>query len=131
VTEELRRTFRPEFLNRVDEIIVFHPLNEDHLKVIVELMLATIGKRILDNGLELELTQAAKDLLVKKGYDPVFGARPLRRVIQRMVEDELSEELLQGRFKAGDRIMAGADGEKLSFTKLGAAAAAADSRVGD
>ena len=115
VIDELRRTFRPEFLNRVDEVIVFHALEEEHMKEIVGLMLKTISKRISDFGLHLEFTQEAKELLVKEGYDPTFGARPLRRVIQRMVEDELSEELLAGRFKPGDEILVDAGEEKLVF----------------
>jgi len=115
VTEELRRTFRPEFLNRVDEIIVFHPLEEEHMKQIVELMLKNISKRIAEFGLHLEFTQEAKEFLVKEGYDPVFGARPLRRVIQRMVEDELSEEMLAGKFKSGDHILVDVGENKLTF----------------
>ncbi|MGB4428007.1 MAG: ATP-dependent Clp protease ATP-binding subunit [Thermacetogeniaceae bacterium] len=115
VTEELRRTFRPEFLNRVDEIIVFHPLEEEHMKEIVELMLKNISKRIAEFGLHLEFTQEAKEFLVKEGYDPVFGARPLRRVIQRMVEDELSEELLAGKFKSGDQILVDVGENKLTL----------------
>lgn len=115
VTDELRRTFRPEFLNRVDEVIVFHPLEEEHMKEIVELMLKTIGKRIAEFGLHLEFTQEAKELLVKEGYDPAFGARPLRRVIQRMVEDELSEEMLAGKFISGDEILVEAGENKLTF----------------
>ncbi|MDH7577119.1 MAG: ATP-dependent Clp protease ATP-binding subunit [Bacillota bacterium] len=116
VTEELRRTFRPEFLNRIDEIIVFHSLNEDHMKEIVELMLRDLGKRIAEYNLFLEFTGAAKELLVKKGYDPMYGARPLRRVIQRMVEDRLSEEMLEGKFKAGDEIVVDARDDELTFT---------------
>ncbi len=115
VIDELRRTFRPEFLNRVDEIIVFHALEEEHMKEIVGLMLKTIGKRIYEFGLHLEFTQKARELLVKEGYDPAFGARPLRRVIQRMVEDQLSEELLAGKFKSGDEIIVDADQKKLTF----------------
>ncbi|NPV30061.1 MAG: ATP-dependent Clp protease ATP-binding subunit [Firmicutes bacterium] len=116
VTEELRRTFRPEFLNRIDEIIVFHALNEEHMKEIVELMLRNLGRRIAEYGLYLEFTGAAKELLVRKGYDPMYGARPLRRVIQRMVEDRLSEEMLEGKFKAGDEIVVDAKGEELTFS---------------
>jgi len=115
VIDELRRTFRPEFLNRVDEIIVFHALEEEHMKEIVGLMLGTVGKRISEFGLHLEFTQKARELLIKEGYDPAFGARPLRRVIQRMVEDQLSEELLAGKFKSGDEIIVDADQKKLTF----------------
>jgi ATP-dependent Clp protease ATP-binding subunit ClpC len=116
VTEELKRTFRPEFLNRVDEIIVFHSLNEEHMKRIVGLMLKSVAKRIAEYGLYLEFTDTAKDLLVKKGYDQMYGARPLRRVIQRMVEDRLSEEMLQGGIKDGDVVTVDAAGDSLTFS---------------
>jgi ATP-dependent Clp protease ATP-binding subunit ClpC len=116
VTEELKRTFRPEFLNRVDEIIVFHTLNEEHMKRIVGLMLKSVAKRIAEYGLYLEFTDTAKDLLVKKGYDQMYGARPLRRVIQRMVEDRLSEEMLQGGIKDGDVVTVDAAGDSLTFS---------------
>ena len=115
VTDELKRTFRPEFLNRVDEIIVFHSLNEEHMKEIVGLMLKSVAKRIAEFGLYLEFTEAAKDLMVKKGYDPLYGARPLRRVIQHMVEDRLSEEMLQGNIKEGDLITVDTAGDDLNF----------------
>ena len=115
VTEELKRTFRPEFLNRVDEIIVFHSLNEEHIKRVVGLMLKSVAKRIAEYGLYLEFTDTAKDLLAKKGYDQMYGARPLRRVIQRMVEDRLSEEMLQGKIKEGDVITVDAAGDALAF----------------
>jgi ATP-dependent Clp protease ATP-binding subunit ClpC len=115
VIDEMRRTFRPEFLNRVDDVIVFHALQEEHMKEIVELMLMTVSKRISEFGLHLEFTQAAKELLVKNGYDPTFGARPLRRVIQRMVEDQLSEEMLAGKFKSGDEILVDGAEDKIVF----------------
>ncbi len=115
VMDELKRTFLPEFLNRVDEIIVFHSLNEEHMKQIVGLMLKSVANRIAEFGLYLEFTEAAKDLLVKKGYDQMYGARPLRRVIQHMVEDQLSEEMLQGSIKEGDVITADAAGDDLAF----------------
>ncbi|MDD2555785.1 MAG: ATP-dependent Clp protease ATP-binding subunit [Syntrophaceticus sp.] len=117
VMDELRRTFRPEFLNRVDDVIVFHALQEEHMKEIVELMLMTVSKRLTEFGLQLEFTQAAKELLVKKGYDPAFGARPLRRVIQRMVEDQLSEEMLAGKFKSGDEILVDAAEDNIVFKR--------------
>jgi ATP-dependent Clp protease ATP-binding subunit ClpC len=115
VTDELKRTFRPEFLNRVDEIIVFHPLEEQHLKQIVGLMLKGVSKRIAEYGLYLEFTDGAKDLLVKKGFDKMYGARPLRRAIQRLVEDRLSEEMLQGRIKDGNGITVDATGDEMIF----------------
>ena len=128
VMDELKRTFRPEFLNRVDEIIVFHSLNEEHMKQIVGLMLKSVAKRIAEFGLYLEFTEAAKDLLVKKGYDQMYGARPLRRVIQHMVEDRLSEEMLQGNIKEGDVITVDAAGDDLTFNVKQAPAPAAANR---
>jgi len=125
VTEELKRTFRPEFLNRVDEIIVFHTLSEEHMKQIVGLMLKSVARRIAEYGLYLEFTDTAKDLLVKKGNDQMYGARPLRRVIQRMVEDRLSEEMLQGKIKDGDVVTVGAAGDDLTFSIKQAPAPAA------
>lgn len=102
--EELRRTFRPEFLNRVDDVIVFKSLSEEDLGEIVELMLMELSKRIKDYELGLEVTQEAKDMLAKEGFDPTYGARPLRRVIQKRLEDGISEEMLRGHFTAGDTI---------------------------
>ena len=99
---ELKKTFRPEFLNRVDGVIVFHPLNKEHIRRIVDLMLAIITERLAEKEIKLEVTDAAKDLLGEQGYDEVFGARPLRRAIQDMVEDKLSEGLLSGKFRSGD-----------------------------
>ena len=99
---ELKKTFRPEFLNRIDGTVVFHPLNKEHIRKIVDLMLNTVIQRLSEKGIKLEVTEAAKDFLGEKGYDEVFGARPLRRVIQDMVEDKLSESLLGGKFQPGD-----------------------------
>ncbi|AVX32251.1 ATP-dependent Clp protease ATP-binding subunit ClpC [Carboxydocella thermautotrophica] len=115
--DQLKHTFRPEFLNRIDEIIVFHPLEEEHIQQIVDLMLAALNKRLQDFGVQVEVTPAAKEVLVKKGYDPAFGARPLRRAIQRMVEDQLSEELLKGTFALGDTVIVDAEDGKLTFRK--------------
>ncbi len=117
--DELRRTFRPEFLNRVDDLIVFKSLTEDDISKIVELMLKELSNRVTDYGLSLEVSQEAKDLLAKEGYDPTYGARPLRRVIQKKLEDGISEELLKGNFTTGDKIMVEKekDAEKLVFTK--------------
>ena len=87
VQDELKQHFRPEFLNRIDDIIVFHQLTKDEIVTIVDLMLAKLDERLRDKDMGLELTPAAKELLAKKGYDPVLGARPLRRTIQREIED--------------------------------------------
>jgi ATP-dependent Clp protease ATP-binding subunit ClpC len=99
---ELKKTFRPEFLNRVDGVVVFHSLTKEHIRKIVDLMLAQVSKQLEEKQIKLEVTDAAKDLLGEKGYDEVFGARPLRRVIQDMVEDKLSESFLRGKFQPGD-----------------------------
>ena len=104
VLEEMKKTFRPEFLNRIDGVVVFHALSEDHIRQIVELMLSQIESQLKEKDIKLEITDAAKDFLGEKGYDPNFGARPLRRVIEHMVEDPLSEALLEGRFHSGETI---------------------------
>lgn len=117
VTDELKRSFRPEFLNRIDEIIVFHQLTRGETRLIVDLMVNELGKRLADYGLQTKLTDAAKDLLAEEGYDPTFGARPLRRAIQRRIEDELSEQMLAGNFKTGDSVLIDAVDGKLTFTK--------------
>jgi len=110
---ELKKSFRPEFLNRIDSVVVFHALNKDHIRKIVDLMLASINQQLAEKGIKLEVTEAAKDLLGVKGYDEVFGARPLRRVIQDTVEDKLSEDLLRGKFREGDTIIVDAEGEEI------------------
>jgi ATP-dependent Clp protease ATP-binding subunit ClpC len=114
VMEELKRSFRPEFLNRIDEIIVFHSLSREHVKDIVGLMMKRVSEQLKAKDLEIELTEAAKDLLAEKGYDPTLGARPLRRTIQRLVEDPLSEKLLWKEFAAGQTVIVDVrDGEIL------------------
>lgn len=113
--EELRRTFRPEFLNRVDDVIVFRPLSPEELRAIVDLELEKVAERVRAHGHELEFTVGVKELLAREGYDPKFGARPLRRAIQRLIEDALSEELLGGAIQAGDRIAAKLKGKKVVF----------------
>jgi ATP-dependent Clp protease ATP-binding subunit ClpC len=112
VEKALRRTFRPELLNRIDETIVFDPLTEEDLKQIVELLLSDVRERLAERHVGLELTEAAKAELVKEGFDPVFGARPLRRTIERRVANPLSRRILAGEFAEGDTAMVGhADGE--------------------
>ena len=115
VMEELKRTFRPEFLNRVDEVIVFRALSREQISAIVELMLKSFGKQLAEKGMHLEVTKEARDLLAKEGFDPTYGARPLRRAIQRMIENPLAEEILAGRVKVDDEVVAEADGERLVF----------------
>ena len=101
---ELKKTFRPEFLNRIDGTVVFHSLTKEHIRKIVDLMLVTVAQQLAEKEIKLEVTDAAKDFLGEKGYDEVFGARPLRRVIQNMIEDKLSDSLLRGEFKVSDRL---------------------------
>ena len=116
VMEEVRRLFKPEFLNRIDEIIVFHQLNKEDMKGIVEIMLSSIEKRTREQlNLHLSVSEEAKALLIEKGYDEKYGARPLRRTIQTMLEDQLAQELLDGRIKAGCRVEAGAGAQGLTF----------------
>lgn len=103
---EVKKIFRPEFLNRIDGMVVFHALNRDHIRSIVDLMLAQVSKQLTEKGIKLEVTEAAKDLLGVKGFDEVFGARPLRRAIQDMVVDKLSEAILRGEFKKDDTAIA-------------------------
>ena len=112
VMEELKRSFRPEFLNRIDEVIVFHSLSRQNVKEIVDLLMKRVREQLKAKDVEIELTDRAKDLLAEKGYDPSLGARPLRRTIQRLVEDPLSEKLLWKEFKAGETIIVDAiDGD--------------------
>ena len=117
VLSELKHQFRPEFLNRLDEVIVFHALSRENIKKIVGLMLNEMEKLIEEKEIELEVTEEAKDLIAQEGYDPDFGARPLRRAIQRLVENALSEDILQGKFKAGDKVVASIKDGKLVFSK--------------
>ncbi|NND85586.1 MAG: ATP-dependent Clp protease ATP-binding subunit, partial [Acidimicrobiia bacterium] len=120
VLEELKKHFRPEFLNRLDEIIVFHELTLDEVKEIVDLMLVRVREQLKSNGLELALSDAAKEHMAVNGYDPELGARPLRRSIQRMLEDPLSEAVLLGKLEAGTTVVVDVaeDGDGLSFDSV-------------
>ena len=109
VTDQLRGTFRPEFLNRIDEVIVFHALTDAELVAIADLLLADLQGRVAANDLVLELTPAARALIVREGTDPAFGARPLKRTIQRLVENPFARALLSGTFRPGDTVTADAD----------------------
>jgi len=123
VQEELKQHFRPEFLNRVDDTIVFHQLSQEEIVTIVDLMIAKVDERLKDRDMGLELLPAAKTLLSVRGYDPVLGARPLRRTIQRSIEDSLSEKILFGELKAGQIVMVDVKGtgEDAQFTFKGVA----------
>jgi ATP-dependent Clp protease ATP-binding subunit ClpC len=122
VQDELKNHFRPEFLNRIDDVIVFHQLTKDQIIHIVDLMVANLDDRLKAKDMGIELTQAAKDLLAARGYDPLLGARPLRRVIQREIEDSLSERILFGELKAGEIIVVDVEGvdAEAKFTFTGA-----------
>ncbi len=125
VMAEVKKTFRPEFLNRLDEIIVFHELTEEQLRNIVDLMVADLQKRLAERKLGVELTEGAKSWLTKEGYDPLYGARPLRRAIERYVENPLATKVLRGEFKEGDKIIVDLGDEGLTFTAKVATKAAA------
>jgi ATP-dependent Clp protease ATP-binding subunit ClpB len=122
--ESLRDHFRPEFLNRIDEIVEFKPLTRDQLGEIVELQLERLRERLAERGLSLELTDAAKEALGDAGWDPTYGARPLKRAIQRLLENRLALRLLEGDFADGDTILVDAQNGDLVFTKAESAAAA-------
>ncbi|HZK33933.1 MAG TPA: ATP-dependent Clp protease ATP-binding subunit [Bacillota bacterium] len=115
IMDDLKKTFRPEFLNRLDETIVFHTLEDEHLREIVKLMVASVSARLEEKQIYLEVTDAAKEHMTKEGFDPTYGARPLRRVIQRALEDNLSEEILTGRVKVGDKVRVDEKDGKLIF----------------
>ncbi len=123
--DALRGVFRPEFLNRIDEIVEFQALTREQLADIVELQLARLRSRLAERGLSLELTDAAKEAVAEAGWDPAYGARPLKRALQRLVENPLALRLLEGDFAEGDTIRADAHGEELVFEKAGVAEPAA------
>ena len=111
----VRGAFRPEFLNRVDDLIVFRRLTREQLREIVDIQLDHLRRRLADRRIELQVTDAARDLLAERGYDPVFGARPLKRVIQRDLADVLAVRLLDGTYDDGDRVVVDAAGDELTF----------------
>jgi ATP-dependent Clp protease ATP-binding subunit ClpC len=117
IQDMLRRTFRPEFLNRIDEIVIFHTLTREQVHQIVDLQMKEIAGRLSEHGITIELTDAAREWLANEGYDPQFGARPLRRTLQKRVESPLSVELLRGEFKVGDAVVVDAGEEGLVFRK--------------
>ena len=115
VMEALRTHFRPEFLNRVDEIIVFHPLSREEMRKIIDVQLRGLMKRLEDRKIHVEVTDRAKDLLMAEGYDPTYGARPLKRTIQRRVLDPLAIKVLEGEFREGDTVRVDAQAGDLTF----------------
>src|SRR6266542_941364 len=115
--QELRQTLRPEFLNRIDEIVIFHPLGRDELARIVDIQLGHLHRRLADKRIELEVTDAAKAVLAREGYDPAFGARPLKRTIQRLVQDPLALKLLEGEFTESDTVVVDAKGDEITFRR--------------
>jgi ATP-dependent Clp protease ATP-binding subunit ClpC len=133
VGDELKTHFRPEFLNRIDDIVVFHQLTEKEIVQIVDLMVAQLDERLRNKDMGIELTPAAKALMAKRGYDPVLGARPLRRAIQRELEDVLSEKMLFGDLKAGEIILVDVsdDTDAATFTFKGTVKTAMPDTPGD
>jgi ATP-dependent Clp protease ATP-binding subunit ClpB len=123
VMEVVRSHFRPEFLNRIDEIIIFHPLTREHMAKIIDIQARHLLKRLEDRKIHVELTDAARDLLVREGYDPAYGARPLKRTIQRLVLDPLARKVLEGEFREGDHVLIDREGSSAAFRKVTAAQA--------
>jgi ATP-dependent Clp protease ATP-binding subunit ClpB len=125
VRVELRNHFRPEFLNRVDDVVVFRPLSREDLDRIVELQIKRLDQLLAGKQLILKLTPEARQLLADRGYDPVYGARPLKRVIQRLLQNPMAMAVLEGRFAPGDTILVHKEDDHLSFTRENAKAGAA------
>jgi len=117
--EALKAQFRPEFINRIDEIIIFHPLNQEHIKKIVDLQLDNVKRRLADRHIDIRLSEAAKELLIREGYDPSYGARPLKRAIQRLILDPLALKVLEGEFKDGDVVEIDVKEGKMVFRRSG------------
>jgi ATP-dependent Clp protease ATP-binding subunit ClpC len=117
VTSELKKVFRPELLNRVDEVIVFHDLTSEDTEAIVDLLIGRLRDQLVTQGIGIRLAPAARTLLARSGFDPAMGARPLRRAIQRLIEDPLSEQLLAGEWSPGETVVADVDGDRIVFRK--------------
>jgi ATP-dependent Clp protease ATP-binding subunit ClpB len=116
--EAMRNSFRPEFLNRLDELIIFHSLQKSELRNIVQLQVDRLRQRLTDRKMSLKLSSSALDFLAEIGYDPVFGARPLKRAIQRELETQIAKAILRGDFSDGDTIFVDVQNERLSFNRL-------------
>jgi ATP-dependent Clp protease ATP-binding subunit ClpB len=125
--DALRAHFRPEFLNRIDDIVLFNPLGREQLEKIVDLQLASVLKLLGGRNVQLELTPAARSLVLAEGFDPAYGARPLRRTVQRLIQDPLAVEILQGHILPGERVLVDAAEGRMKFERLPADAGAAQS----
>jgi ATP-dependent Clp protease ATP-binding subunit ClpB len=112
VIDSVKAHFKPEFLNRIDELIIFHGLGIEEIKAIVEIQMKKLQQRLLERRLQLKMTEKAKEWLAKEGFDPAYGARPLKRVIQKEIQDQLAMKILEGKFKEGDTITVDMDGKK-------------------
>ena len=129
LTEEAKKVFRPEFLNRFDDILVFRSLGRDELTQILELELEKVRKRLAERDIHFELDSSARDLLLEKGFDPTYGARPMRRAVERYLEDPMAEEIIRGDLREGETISISAKDDKLEFTQQKAPAKDEDSKV--
>jgi ATP-dependent Clp protease ATP-binding subunit ClpB len=118
VTEALRASFKPEFLNRIDETIIFLNLEPDQIGKIVEIQMARLADRLAAQNIELFLSDSARDLIARQGYDPIYGARPLKRAIQQQIENPLAMEILEGKILEGARLSAEAEGERIVFRQI-------------
>ncbi len=118
IMDEVKRLFNPEFINRVDEIVVFHQLKKMHMAKIIDIVIANMLKKVVDRDIHIELTQGAKDHLLDHGFDPIYGARPLRRTIQKLIEDPIAEEILRGKFGDGSSISVKKKGDGLDFSEI-------------
>jgi ATP-dependent Clp protease ATP-binding subunit ClpC len=131
VNEELKKTFNPEFLNRLDETVIFNPLDRKEIMKIVDIELSSILARVDERGIKVSLTPGAKALIAERGYDPTYGARQLKRTLQKMIEDPLAEEILQGRFAAGSEVRVSKKGDNLNFVDAGVTESVVDEEMLD
>ena len=129
LTEEAKKVFRPEFLNRFDDLLVFRSLGRDELTQILELELEKVRKRLAERDIHFELDTSARDLLLEKGFDPTYGARPMRRAVERFLEDPMAEEIIRGDLREGETISISAKDDKLVFTQKESSAKGEDSKV--
>ena len=124
IESSLKSTFRPEFINRIDDVVIFDPLTQEQIETIVTILVDEVSERLAERGVTAEMTSAAREWLAREGFDPVFGARPLRRAIQRYVENPLSKSILAGEFFEGSHIIVDVDDQGLSFSSMGSLVAA-------